>query len=1121
MAKQNVAYKMVESEVFKGADEIKNSIKQGLKLINSKRTIKNEEELPYPMDTSYGEKDWNITSALREIIANAIDTGSEYKIDYVSGFAVIRDKGAGLTKQSFIFGKSTKRESDSKVGQFGEGTKMSFLTLLRLERIVWVNTVGFTTLVDKVPSEKYGAELMKLRFLPNDRKEGTDIFIECSEQELEEAKRLFLELSPLEKIDNNIFKPANSIFIVGLKTTTLTNTLFSYNIEDKTMTNRDRNIVDVVKLQSSVMNILKKAKNQAFIKEYLTAFKDNSNAFEYQLPFIPDESKKDTWVKVLKKVLPKAVLSSDMQSDLYASMMGYTVLRNVPSNLHRVFKYLGVSESSVYARNYNGEGLKIDKKIIFPISEGYVGQWTRKDAIKEFLANSLDAGDKISVTCSDGKVRISDNGVGIAKKHFVFGVSEKNDTAIGKWGEGMKIACLVLARTQSPVKIETVGYTYEAKLEKNDDFGMKLLVVYYTKNLRTKGTSIVFNATEKEIEEAKGMFIQFKGVRNKKISTDIMDVYFENPGVVYSNGLETTKINALFSYNIKNKEIVSSRDRNAVDTYKLQEYIEKFLSASTDETIIDKFLSGWQNDRGLIEYRAQFQPKSEEVWIKIAKKTFNKACFAIDGYDNEDFIAKQAGYTILREVPYSVRRVLERAGIKRADIIAKKYKNKGILLGDRIVYPITKEYVSNMSIDDAIKELISNCLDTESKTSISCGDGIISISDKGEGISKKNLLFSESNKTESQIGQFCEGLKFASLVLARNNREFKISTKGYDYVATIERDTQFKADVLVITLSANRKRVGTDITFKGTQQELNRAKNNFLAFNESFKRVDCGIYSPGGNIFVNGVFIQKINSIYSYDIIGAKDIVSRERKTIDFEKAKISISSLVSISDNKKFIEHFITNKQYDKIEHQLSVNPLNKAVWKEVIGTVYAKHCFATGSDYDGVAMDKGYKLILQTSITMQALLSRFGVMASNQVVTLKGDEKQIRKRFDKKKLSDKGKKRYDKSIELFTELYGARLAKKIELVETFNDGVETDSTWGLYNSTTDTIYVLAEIVDKTDKYDFDEYMGVLIHEQIHRKSGAHDRTREFEFALSMELGRIASLYFKSVSKSNKSLIA
>ena len=110
------------------------------------------------------------------------------------------------------------------------------------------------------------------------------------------------------------------------------------------------------------------------------------------------------------------------------------------------------------------------------------------------------------------------------------------------------------------------------------------------------------------------------------------------------------------------------------------------------------------------------------------------------------------------------------------------------------------------------------------------------------------------------------------LVLARNNREVKIITKGYEYTAKIERDKEFSADVLVVYLNKSKKRIGTDIIFKCSESELSETKDLFIYFNKNITKIDEKVYYPGGKIYVNGVYITDIDAMYSYDLSNAKNV---------------------------------------------------------------------------------------------------------------------------------------------------------------------------------------------------------------------------------------------------------
>lgn len=1061
-----------------------------------------EWELPYPVSIQYGKKDWNIVAAIREFISNAIDTKGKFNVVWFNGFAQIEDFGPGLTEDSFIIGESTRDES--QIGQFGEGIKMALLVILRDNRKAWIETNGFTVIGAVSTLKKGGAKVMKVRFIPNNKKIGTNVFVECSEKELNEAKNLFLELSDLKKLDKNIYTPENRILICGLQTATMKNMLFSYNIEDKALTNRDRNIVDATKLEDNITKILSGTKKKTVIKKYLTDFIDNPDAYEYKLKLKNLDT--ESWTTACESLYKKAAISSDIKSDYNATAMGYRVLRNLPPNVAEILRTLHIKDSSFYAKDYKGEGLVIKDKIIFPISQDYVKDWTRKDAIRELISNSLDTASKVSITCRDDVARISDEGNGIAKKHFMFGVSEKSNTAIGKWGEGLKISCLVLTRTGSPLRIETVGTTYETKFEYAEEFGTSLLVIYFKKNSRKKGTCITFNCSKDELEQTKEKFVYF-GEKKKIVKWDKMDAILNESGIVYVNGVNVAKIRSICSYDVRDNNIVISRDRNSVNNYVLTDYISRFLKYCNDESYIEKYLTGWQKEPRAIEYECSIQISDFTSWKNICNKKFKKCCISYSEVNIEyDLKAKYAGYTVLQNVPVGIKKILSSCDIPYSWQIANKYKNGGVLLPDKIVYPITSSFASNFTAIDAGIELLSNAIDTNTAVSYKYDNGQISISDKGKGISKKDFLFDISLKDENSIGQFGEGIKLAALAMAREKRNLTIISKENKYVASIEYDNEYKKYILVINIESTKKTTGTQITFKGNEDEYNKIKSYFLKYSDChYEKLGDSMILPGGKIFVNGVYVQNIDSIFSYNIKN-KTAVSRDRKTVNIEIIKKDVESILNNCDNKKAIKTFLTNTHYSLLEHTLKLKPSQKVkkIWEEETKKIFKKSCFATGTEYDIAAKNKGFNLIMNVSEALKNILSSCGITSSELTVKLIGDEKIVAIRFDESKLSKEGKKKWHNALSVFKEFYGAGPTKKIELISSFQNGVETDSLWGCYCPDTGTIYILYQLVEGK-KHTDEEIIGTLIHEQVHRKTGTKDKTREFEFALSMELGKLA----------------
>lgn len=1069
-----------------------------------KKVKMSEDELIYPISINYGKRDWNVVSALREFLSNMLDTKADFSFKHVNGLAVISDNGVGLSKKDFIFGESSKDESS--FGQFGEGLKMSLIQLLRENRKAYVRTVGFTVFASKTYSDVYDSEVMLLKFEKNDKKEGTEVYVECSLEELEQAKNLFIPLNEnLKKMDQNVFLPSGGIYIVGLYTNSFPNTIFSYDIEDKAITNRDRNIVAGQKLNEHVTSILCKLKNQKAIQEFLSYLEVDSTKYEYQLHITPKH--KEVWKKVFDKMYSgKAVISSDFKSDLHAQMMGYKVLRNLPHYMHALLKGIGVETSDVVARNYKGESLFKNDKMVYPISSDYCSNWTVVDAIREMISNAIDTGTSVKVEYSSGSCRIYDSGYGILKKHMIFGISNKSDKNIGQFGEGLKVSSLVLVRNKRSVKIQTKGYNYTPALERFEDYESNLFTVLLEKNQRTKGTVITFDASEREVEDAKSLFTYFKPARSKTCSTNSLDVYADEPTSIYVNGLLTQKINSIFGYNIKDKNVVISRDRNYVNASKLNEYIGRMLSETKNTVIMEKYLKEWIKNPHTQEYSSHFTTPNMDLWIGASKRIFKKACIASYN-DKSNFIVKQAGYTVLRNIPIMVEKLLQAAKIPHADQLAKKYEGKGILFENEIIYPITIDYCRSWTVFDAIKELLSNSLDTETQVSLKVDGGNIIISDKGNGIEKKNFLFSSSSKTPDKIGMFGEGLKLAMLVLARNGRHPIIKSSGIIYKGEIRHDREFSSDIMVVKLEKTRKTKGTEITFKGNEQELNTAKVNFIKFNGS-KEVSKNMFTPGGFIYVNGVRVTKANVLYSYNLKNKKNLLSRDRKVVDIQLVSKQMESILSEVDNSKIIKNLLTSDFTNYLEEHLSVKLSEsvKPAWRKVVKSLYPKHCLSSGLEYDYAAIDKGFEIIGHVSPFQKSILRQLGIKHSHEVAILNGDEDVVKKRAKIKDLSKEGKDKFRKATRVFKKLYGEERSKMIEIVKEFNLNATDVGTLGMYNRSNEKIYVHIDLFESSI-YEMHHALGVLIHEQVHHMSGAGDRSREFENALTWELGKIALL--------------
>jgi hypothetical protein len=1086
----------------------------------------NADVIPTNMGRDNGKKDWGMKEALRELIGNAYSKPNR-RLEWKDGLAIISDDGPGMKRKHFILGNSSHRDSDTELGVHGEGTKMALNTACRENRAILIETKGFCATARFEFNDGFDDEVMTFHFWPNKKKSGTKIMVEATKKEFDQAMDMFLEFADLKELEKGIYSPGGWFYIMDLRTSKI-NTLFSYNEcrkDAKKFLNRDRNYTDINWVHNSIENCLADTKSESVILGYLTGYKENSTALEYSVSFTPRH--KDKWEKVIKKHFAKAVLSSGPENDLPAKCAGYEILRELPGNLRLIMKRLGIPESNTVARKYQGgKGIINDNKIIYPISGGYCRHKTVTDAICELLSNAISASSDVVAEVKNGDIgRIVDKGEGFKKKHLIIGEGKADDTSIGMFHEGLKVAALVFAREKRNFICKTAGFEFTATLEKDTEFDAEILVFHLKKNKKAKGTEITFKCSSKEMTAAKKRYLMF----NQDLQKVATDVYLPG-GQQFVLGVFVQQKTALFSYNLNDKYTVIGRDRNALDMAKFEYQVKNMLTNTTSEAVIKRYLQCWKKEKNAFEYGVSFRPKYLSKWKEIAAEILDEA--VISTSVEADVKAKYAGHTVIRNAPGYFTDVLRAIGVKTSDEVAKEYKG-GIENKNKIYFPLTAEYCRYYEVKDAIPEAISNALDTKTKCSITWNDGLARISDQGSGLKKKDLLFGGPQKENDQIGMFNEGLKIMSLVMARAKREMKVDTVGWSFTAELEKDPEFGVDVLTLTLSPNKRRKGTVVSFKCSKKELNEAKNKFRYFNKNFKEVDKRILEPGRTLFVNGVKICQIPTLFSYDIRKRERLMSRDRKSYNTEDAKPDIEKILCKTTSqkviKKVMESFFSEAYY--MEHDLKLskvtdNPETKELWKNTMKSVFGKKtCLSSGNPTrDVLAQDKGYKVLTNMASNIAMLLYKLGMPYSSQVITLPKDAKIVKKRLNKKTLAEDEKWVMKKGLNAYAKKYGKQWLNKVEIVEEFNEEEVGNGTIGFYFGGTDKVYVLRAVLSwyKSSRHkNLAKFLGTLCHEHIHRTSGAPDCTRHFENALTEAIGELmADLYCpekRETSKPNK----
>lgn len=232
--------------------------------------------------------------------------------------------------------------------------------------------------------------------------------------------------------------------------------------------------------------------------------------------------------------------------------------------------------------------LKNKTNIDYSTTYSYAENWGVTEVIRELISNGLDTGcfGSITVDIDRKLVLICDSGEGLKLRNLLLGNSEKSsNNPIGKFGEGLKLACLVMQRQALSIEINTNRYCIKPSSYFVEDIACFRMVAYEKSN-KTNGTQILMEFSDiKDVYNALDLFLTFQSSKVIANSDFGAVLQSENEATfAYIRGVKVEQIDALFSYNIYDNEL--NRDRNVISEYELRRQITRILNRTQSDAIV-------------------------------------------------------------------------------------------------------------------------------------------------------------------------------------------------------------------------------------------------------------------------------------------------------------------------------------------------------------------------------------------------------------------------------------------------------------------------------------------------------------------------------------------------------
>lgn len=225
-------------------------------------------------------------------------------------------------------------------------------------------------------------------------------------------------------------------------------------------------------------------------------------------------------------------------------------------------------------------------KFTLPISPDYVAHWGLWEAVREIYQNALDQGEAtITYDPEVGHLYIASATGALTPETLVLGTSSKreNPAQRGKFGEGYKLALLVLARLGHNVSIRTGNEIWIPALEHDPVFNAVVLNIYTTEAQQSDGVRFMITGIlpdEYDLVQS-----------NIRPNPEECDTILDDPGQagrIFVGGLYVATVKDFqCGYAFRPGTIKLDRDRGMVDGFDLSYETSRLWTAAGGDRAVE------------------------------------------------------------------------------------------------------------------------------------------------------------------------------------------------------------------------------------------------------------------------------------------------------------------------------------------------------------------------------------------------------------------------------------------------------------------------------------------------------------------------------------------------------
>ncbi len=341
------------------------------------------------------------------------------------------------------------------------------------------------------------------------------------------------------------------------------------------------------------------------------------------------------------------------------------------------------------------------------LTPNYVSEWTFNDAIRELIQNGtdqevLDNENHFSIEYDRERqvLQLKNSKSALKINTLLLGRSSKsgNEDTVGQFGEGYKIAALVLNRIGKTFTVlnNEKNEIWESRFKNSEKWLEKILAFYISKReTEDMGLCIeVGNVSWSEYNNLSDVWIGMCDFDYEKVETQYGEILTDEEfaGQVFVNGLFVDCNSDLqYGYNFKPKYINLERDRKTCDTWNVEDVTSKMIAEGMVNggipiEIVRKMVESNKDDVYHLEFNTYLGDvkKVQEMLVEsFDEQNPQPYSIPVSSQDEIKKVKAYGGNPVV--VPTNVATLLKNETAKRFEELVKIPCGTGMTLKDRFL----------------------------------------------------------------------------------------------------------------------------------------------------------------------------------------------------------------------------------------------------------------------------------------------------------------------------------------------------------------------------------------------------------------------------------------------------